>query len=95
MTQIVTVSPATAAYASQGMKQPNTRASTLLEERIRHWSDAAKVDGDARTVAVLNVVLPPALALVLITAPYDAAQVTVAEAQRSYDENGSPPPETA
>ena len=33
MTQIVTVSPATAAYASQGMKS-NTRASTLFEERI-------------------------------------------------------------
>ena len=89
MTHIVTVSPATAAYASQGMKT-NTRASTLFEERIQHWSDAAKIGGDARTIAVLNVVMPPALALALITAPNDASRVTVAEAQRLYDENGSP-----
>ncbi len=88
MTQIVTVSPATAAYASQGMKS-NTRASTLFEERIQHWSHAARSGGDGRTVAWLNVVMPPALALALITAPNDASQVTVAEAQRLYDENGS------
>ena len=94
MTHIVTVSPATAAYASQGMKS-NTRTSTLFEERIQHWSDAAKkIGGDARTIAVLNVVMPPALALALITAP-NSTQVTVAEAQRVYDENGAaPPPET-
>ena len=90
MTQIVTVSPATAAYASQGMKS-NTRASTLFEERIQHWSHAARSGGDGRTVAWLNVVMPPALALALITAP-NGAQVTVAEAQRVYDENGTPPP---
>ena len=94
MTHIVTVSPATAAYASQGMKS-NTRTSTLFEECIQHWSDAAKkIGGDARTIAVLNVVMPPALALALITAP-NSTQVTVAEAQRVYDENGAaPPPET-
>ena len=89
MTQIVTVSPATAAYASQGMKS-NTRASTLFEERIQHWSHAARSGGDGRTVAWLNVVMPPALALALITAPTDASPVTDAEAQRLYDENGSP-----
>jgi hypothetical protein len=87
MTQIVTVSPATAAYASQGMKT-NTRPSTLFEERIHTWSEDAKLRGDARTLAVLNVVQPPALALALITAPRMTSQVTVAEAQRLYDENG-------
>ena len=46
----------------------------------------------ARTVAVLNVVQPPALALALITAPNRTPQVTVAEAQRLYDENGEPIP---
>ncbi len=94
MTHIVTVSPATAAYASQVMKS-QTRANTLFEERIQHWSHAAKVGGDARTIAVLNVVMPPALALALITAPTGTPQVTVAEAQRLYDENGAPLPETA
>lgn len=91
MTQIVTVSPATAAYASQGMKT-TTRPSTLFEERIHTWSEDAKLRGDARTVAVLNVVQPPALALALITAPNRTPQVTVAEAQRLYDENGEPIP---
>ncbi|AOF92014.1 hypothetical protein [Sinorhizobium sp. RAC02] len=89
MTQIVTVSPTTAAYASQGMR-PQTRANTLFEERIHVWSEDAKIRGDARTVAMLNVIQPPALALALITATSGTPQVTVAEAQRVYDENGSP-----
>ena len=90
MTHIVTVSPATAAYASQGMKT-NTRPSTLFEERIHTWSEDAKLRGDARTVAVLNVIQPPALALALLTAG-TPPQVTVAEAQRIGDENGEPMP---
>ncbi len=95
MTQIVTVSPATAAYAAQGMKM-QTRANTLFEQRIHTWSEDAKLRGDARTVAVLNIIQPPALALALITAQGMTPQVTVAEAQRLYDENGAPvPPETA
>ena len=40
MTQIVTVSPTTAAYASQGMKM-QTRSGTLFEQRIHHWSEDA------------------------------------------------------
>ena len=89
MTQIVTVSPATAAYASQGMKM-QTRTGTLFEQRIHHWSEDAKTHGDARTVAVLNVIRPPALALALLTAPGLRPQVTAAEAQRLYDENEMP-----
>lgn len=92
MTQIVTVSATTAAYASQGMKT-QTRPSTLFEERIHAWSEDAKIRGDARTVAVLNVIQPPALALALITATSGTPQVTIAEAQRVYDENGSPVPQ--
>ena len=92
MTQIVTVSATTAAYASQGMKT-QTRPSTLFEERIHVWSEDAKIRGDARTIAVLNVIQPPALALALITATTGTPQVTVAEAQRVYDENGSPLPQ--
>lgn len=87
MTQIVTVSPATAAYASQGMRS-QTRANTLFEERIHAWSEDAKVRGDARAIAALTVIHPPALALALITAPGSA--VTVSEAQRLYVENDLP-----
>ncbi|MGB3875769.1 hypothetical protein [Shinella zoogloeoides] len=94
MTQIVTVSPTTAAYASQGMKM-QTRTGTLFEQRIHHWSEDAKVHGDARTLAMLNVIQPPALALALLTAPVSTPQLTVAEAQRHYDENGEPLPAEA
>jgi len=87
MTQIVTVSPTTAAYASQGMRS-NTRTGTLFEERIHAWSEDARTRGDAHVVAVLNVIHPPALALALITAPNETPRVTVAEAQRLYEENG-------
>jgi hypothetical protein len=89
MTQIVTVSPATAAYASQGTKL-QTRTQTLFEQRIQHWSNDAKVRGDARVIAVLNVIQPPALALALITAAGSAPQLTVEQAQRRYEENASP-----
>jgi hypothetical protein len=92
MTQIVTVSPATAAYASQGLKT-QTRPSTLFEQRIHVWSEDAKLKGDAKTVALLTFIQPPALALALITATKDMPRVTVTEAQRTYDENASTPPE--
>lgn len=91
MTQIVTVSPATAAYASLGMKA-QTRPNTLFEERIHAWSEAARTRGDARAIAVMNIIQPPALALALLTVPAGMPQVTIAEAQRLYDENGSPAP---
>lgn len=94
MTQIVTVSPATAAYAAQGMRTP-TRPSTgsLFEQRIHYWSEDARVKGDAKTLAFMTVIRPPALALALITSTNLQPQVTVAEAQRLYDENApSAPP---
>jgi len=89
MTQVVTVSATTAAYASQGMKT-QTRPGTLFEQRIHTWSEDAKTRGDARTVAMLNVIQPPALVLALITAARAMPQVTVIEAQRHYDENTEP-----
>jgi hypothetical protein len=49
--------------------------------------------GDAKTVALLTFIQPPALALALITATKDMPRVTVTEAQRTYDENASAPPE--
>ncbi|MFC3072840.1 hypothetical protein [Shinella pollutisoli] len=85
MTQIVTVSPTTAAYASQAMK-PEARNRTPFEQRIHMWSEDARVSGDARTLALVTLIKPPALALALITAAGEP-QRTLAEAQRLYDEN--------
>ena len=85
MTQIVTVSPSTAAYASQGYKA-TTRASTLFEQRIEAWSEAAKIDGDARQKAYLTLVKPPALALALLTMKRQP-DVSAEIAERRYAEN--------
>jgi len=89
MTQIVTVSPTTAAYASQAMK-PETRNRTLFEQRIQMWSEDARAVGDARTLALVTLIQPPALALALVTAA-GAPQLTLAEAQRLYDETAAAP----
>ncbi|MFD1326822.1 hypothetical protein [Mycoplana ramosa] len=86
MSQIVTVSPSTAAYAAQGYKT-TTRASTLFEQRIEAWSEAAKLDGDARQKAYLTLVKPPALALALLTMKRQP-DVSVETAERLYTENG-------
>lgn len=85
MTQIVTVSPSTAAYASQGYKA-TTRTSTLFEQRIEAWSEAARIDGDARQKAYLTLVKPPALALALLTMKRQP-DVSAEIAERRYAEN--------
>ncbi|MBD9372512.1 hypothetical protein IB238_07755 [Rhizobium sp. ARZ01] len=85
MTQIVTVSPTTAAYASQGYKA-TTRASTLFEQKIEAWSEAAKIDGDARVKAYLTLIKPPALALALLTMKRQP-DVSAEVAERRYAEN--------
>ena len=66
MTQIVTISPSTAAYAAQGMKT-SLRSSTLFEQKMQAWSEQAKSTGDAQQKALLTVVTPPALVLALLT----------------------------
>ena len=89
MTQIVTVSPTTAAYVSQAMK-PEARNRTPFEQRIHMWSEDARMTGDARTLALVTLIKPPALALVLLTAA-GTPQLTTAQAQRLYEENAAAP----
>jgi hypothetical protein len=85
MSQIVTVSPATAAYAAQA-NRPVARASILFEQKIEAWSDAARIDGDARVQAYLTLVKPPALALALLTMKRQP-DVSAEAAERLYAEN--------
>ena len=89
MTQIVTVSPATAAYASQGGRSHARGGDPLFEQRLEHWSETARRTGDGRTFALLGLVRPPALAVAFITTAPNTAQVTIAEAERLYRENGA------
>ncbi|MDF1635719.1 hypothetical protein [Mycoplana sp. MJR14] len=86
MAQIVTVSPATAAYASQAYKA-TTRPATLFEQKIEAWTDAARIGDNFQLRGILTVVKPPALALALLTMERQT-DTTVATAARSYAENG-------
>ena len=84
MSQIVTVSPVTAAYAAQAGK-PVARTTTLFEQKIEAWRDAARIDGDERVKAYLTLVKPPALALALLTTKRQP-DISAAEAERIYAE---------
>ncbi|MDX3930151.1 MAG: hypothetical protein QHC90_30775 [Shinella sp.] len=88
MTQIVTVSASTAAYAAQGQKQ-NIRQTggTPFEQKIHSWSEDAKASGDFQVRAFLTVVQPPALALAFLTSTAHIPQVTTETAKRLYAEN--------
>ncbi|MBB3975005.1 hypothetical protein GGQ64_000181 [Rhizobium azooxidifex] len=86
MAQIVTVSPATAAYASQAYKA-TTRPTTLFEQKIEAWADAARIGDNFQLRGFLTVVQPPALALALLTMERQT-DTTFGAAARSYAENG-------
>lgn len=90
MTQIVTVSPGTAAYAAQAHKTKSREAS-LFEQKIEAWSEAAKIDGDTRLRAYLTLVKPPALALAILTMKRQP-EVSVETAERLYAEVAGAPP---
>lgn len=85
MTQIVTVSPSTAAYAAEAHKA-KTRTSTLFEEKLEVWHKVARVNGDALQKAYLGLVLPPALAVALLTTRAQP-EATVEMVDRAYAEN--------
>ncbi|MCV3737471.1 hypothetical protein OCK02_14740 [Rhizobium sp. TRM96647] len=87
MAQIVTVSPATAAYAAQAYKA-TTRPTTLFEQKIEAWADAARIGDNFQLRGILTVVKPPALALVLLTMERQN-DTTFAAAARSYAEIGA------
>ncbi|MCF3639746.1 hypothetical protein LXM94_07155 [Rhizobium sp. TRM95111] len=89
MTQIITVSPSTAAAAAQGFRtNVKSSAQSLFEQKIAAWSEQTKTSGDAQQKAYLTVITPPALALALITMPRQA-EATLAEVEQSYAQNGA------
>ena len=87
MTQIVTVSPTTAAYASQGYKT-TARANTLFEQKVHAWSEQAKAKGDAQQKALMTVIHPPSLVLALLTMTRQAPVSTEAATQ-AYADNAA------
>ena len=69
MTQVVTVSANTAAYAMEPVKPPQRVArQTYVEEHTRTFAEKAAQSEDLRLRALMTVVQPPALALYFLTA---------------------------
>lgn len=69
MTQVVTVSATTAAYAMENTKTPIRPArSSFVEESTRLLAEKAAVSEDFQLRALVNIVQPPALALYFLTA---------------------------
>ena len=90
MTQIVTVSPMTAAYASQGYRTTVRASTTLFEQKVAAWSEHAKANGDAQQKALMTVIHPPALALALLTMTRQTP-VSAETATQAYAENAAAP----
>lgn len=87
MTNVVTVSASTAAYAVEPVKpaQRVTGSAHYMEDAIKRLAaEAARAD-DPRQRSLLNVVRPPALALFFLTAPGRAAPaVSPEQVERAY-----------
>lgn len=91
MTQVLTVSPATAAYVSDAYKQHTQKPSSFdpMAEAISEWHAKAVADGDIADRPILALVTPPALALTFLTAHHtDLPQVTEEQANAEYKANG-------
>ena len=86
MTQVVTVSAQTAAYAMEPVKPPQrVSRATYVEEHTRVLAQQAALSEDLRLRALVNVVQPPALALYFLTstqARYE--QATLKETIEAY-----------
>lgn len=84
MTQVVTVSPTTAGYASDAYKPRDTRYSPM-ETAISEWHARAVASADAYDRGLLNVVRPPSLQLAFLTVHHEQYRpVSVDEAIAEY-----------
>lgn len=87
MTQVLSISANTAAYASEAMKPPGrVPRTTDVEMAIDELARKAVQSDDQRLKAILNVVRPPALQIYFLTASQRAnPQATLDEAKAAYD----------
>jgi hypothetical protein len=88
MTQIVSVSAATAAYATEGLK-PSARisGSTQTQETTYLQTREARAADNLRHAELTNVVGPPSIALFFLTAGERnraLAQTTMQQAEQAY-----------
>lgn len=86
MTQVVTVSATTAAYAMESSKPPQrTSRNTFVEESTRLLAEKAATSEDFQLRALVNIVQPPALALYFLTASQKhLAQASLKDTLEAY-----------
>ena len=86
MTQVVSVSATTAAYAMENVKAPvRVSRSSYVEENTRILAERAAESEDFQLRALVNVVQPPALALYFLTASQkNFAQASLKETLEAY-----------
>lgn len=89
MTQVLSVSANTAAYASEAIKPPmRVSRHTDVEIAINELARKANQSDDVRLKAILSVVKPPALSLYFLTAGREHNhQATLDEASSAYKNN--------
>lgn len=88
MTQVLSVSASTAAYAMEGAK-PAQRVSRKSDVELAIHELARKVEqsDDFRLKALMTVVKPPALALFFLTSSsYQNPQATYSQVDEAYKE---------
>ncbi|MDI7863267.1 hypothetical protein MRS76_15015 [Rhizobiaceae bacterium n13] len=91
MTQVVTVSANTAAYAMETLK-PSQRVSgnTLQYEQTRMLHEEAAKSTDNHVKALVNVIKPPSLALYFLTSGSShQRQASLKEVMDAYNEAGA------
>ena len=92
MTQVLSVSANTAAYALEAVK-PSQRVSrrSEVEEAIHELARKAEQGDDFQLRALLTAIKPPALTLYFLTSASNrnASQTTLDQAVQAYEENQS------
>lgn len=86
MTQVVTVSANTAAYAMEPIKPPQrVSRSSYVEDHTRVLAEKAARGDDLRLRALVSVVQPPALALYFLTSSQERLeQATLKDTIEAY-----------
>ena len=85
MVQVVTISANTAAYALEPLRaSARISGSSPSEQTTKALAEQARKSGDLQQRALMNVVLPPSLALFFLTADQHQPQSTLDMARQEY-----------
>ena len=88
MTQVVTVSAHTAAYAYEATRKPQrTARKTYVEDNMRAVTNNAAEVEDAWNTTPVNMVQASALDISFLSAHQSRQQATLKEAIEAYEEN--------